>query len=688
MKVIIFKDECSNLPNEASFFSIVNKSIFNYDVAIDLEEVYQLMINKKALPCRKEIIRGFSNSIFDIIETQKSKIKDFSINSQDSLAGSDFDFYESLSENIKSDIYNFQLENIKWMITTRNNKIVIKQDKNRYFNIHKDMFFDNKNKNIFIGNVPDNKLYCDNLVKGGCLIEEDELNTPTSVIGYLSVIKNDKPVLIITENQTITQWEDQIKKYTDYNVLSIKNNKDFSSYTFQNIKQKNIIITSWSFLSSAIYSRSVASYSNKTCVKDYVREMKTMIEQIQLEDNSVCVPLNMIEWGEIIIQNHDKKLLLKNIKYVLSLECDFRWMIPNKMPFQLPEYISLMFDKFNTSYSQIPPEFFWRKNTKQSLSREFKLPKIEYETILLNMTQKEWDIYTNLKNDIYDFYMRDEIIKMCSFPLLYEHKTATIKTNDNEETIKKMLIEKNETLLKNANNRLEFAIDEDVRDSLLKKIKLYNDRTRFLNNIDINSGDFKCPFCYETKNEPVVTQCGHIYCEECCIQMIRSTDCCGICRQKLHITDLIKLKKTKDNISVDYIYGTKIDALIKYINNTSISEKIILFSSWTTASSILQTYLKESGIRSVIYKGSFAQKDKAIKTFKQSVKRCVIILSPENSALGVDLTESNIILFLDNYCTKGSEAEKQAISRASRIGQKKDIIVKRFIMKDTEEDVQ
>ncbi len=686
MKVVIFRDEYSCLPNEASFFSIINRNNYGYDIVIDLEEVYQIMLNKKVLPCRKEIIKGFSNCVYDIIQTQSLKIKDFSIDTQDSLVGDVFDFYNLLNDAAKSDLYKFQLENIKWMINTKNNKIITKQDKDRFFNIHKDMFFDNKTKNIFIGSVPDNKLYYDNLIKGACLVEEDELNTQISIIGYLSVVKNDKPVLIITENQTISQWEDQVKKYTNYNVLSIKNNKDFSEYSLNDIKQNNIIITSWAFLSSALYSRSVASYSNKTCVKDYIREMKTMIDQVELEDNSVRVPLNMIEWGEIIIQNHDKELLLKNIKYVLSLECDFRWVIPNKPPFQLREYIGLMFDIFEPSYSQIPPESFWRKNTKKSLSREFKLPKINYETIFLNMSQKERNIYTNLKNNIHEFYMRDEIIKMCSFPRLYEHETLTIKTNDNEENIKKMIIEKNEALLKNVKKDFDIVTNENTRNMLSNKIRLYSDRSRFLNNISIGSEDFKCPFCYEIKNEPVITQCGHIYCEECCIQMIRSTDCCGICRQHLCITDLIKLKKTKDDIVIDFVYGTKIDALIKYISQTSISEKIILFSSWTTASSILQSYFKESGIRSFVYKGSFAQKDKVIKTFKQSAKRCVIILSPENSALGVDLIESNMILFLDNYCKKGSEEEKQIISRTARIGQKKDIIVKRFIMKDTEED--
>ena len=67
----------------------------------------------------------------------------------------------------------------------------------------------------------------------------------------------------------------------------------------------------------------------------------------------------------------------------------------------------------------------------------------------------------------------------------------------------------------------------------------------------------------------------------------------------------------------------------------------------------------------------------------------VIMLSSETCASGNNLTEASHIVFVDVLNTNKTRAiaiENQAIGRAVRLGQQKNVIVKRLIMKNTIEE--
>ena len=65
------------------------------------------------------------------------------------------------------------------------------------------------------------------------------------------------------------------------------------------------------------------------------------------------------------------------------------------------------------------------------------------------------------------------------------------------------------------------------------------------------------------------------------------------------------------------------------------------------------------------------------------------MLSSENAASGINLTKASTIIMIDPVYGKyqyRKDIEDQAIARAHRIGQKNDITVVRFIIKDTIEE--
>ena len=133
--------------------------------------------------------------------------------------------------------------------------------------------------------------------------------------------------------------------------------------------------------------------------------------------------------------------------------------------------------------------------------------------------------------------------------------------------------------------------------------------------------------------------------------------------------------------------GTKTATLIDYLNNTLENEnnRIIVFSQWDTMLKILSNVFNKCDIN-YLFTGSIHTINKRIRQFKLDKSIRVVLLSADKSASGLNLTQANHIVLLDTLNTDKESAkviEDQAIGRSVRIGQQKEVNVKRFIMKDT-----
>ena len=91
-------------------------------------------------------------------------------------------------------------------------------------------------------------------------------------------------------------------------------------------------------------------------------------------------------------------------------------------------------------------------------------------------------------------------------------------------------------------------------------------------------------------------------------------------------------------------------------------------------------------IKYVFIKGNVHVVSSRINKFKTDKTIRIILLSSDTCSSGSNLTEATHIILLDtiNATKEISESiEHQAIGRACRIGQTKNVIVKRFIMRNT-----
>ena len=230
---------------------------------------------------------------------------------------------------------------------------------------------------------------------------------------------------------------------------------------------------------------------------------------------------------------------------------------------------------------------------------------------------------------------------------------------------------------------------------IMRKNKQDND------NNDNNDDDETCSICLnEITGEDIgVIKCGHMYCFQCIKEMIKSNPKCPQCMKPTNPTDINMIsfedlaankeanKEVKDKASLIAKIGTKMANLILYIKNCN--EKCIVFSQWDEllrkVGDILDTY----SIKNVFCRGNVWTRDKAIRNFTTRDDIRVIMLSSESAAAGTNLTAASTVILLDPVCGTyefRKNTEGQAIGRAHRTGQTKQVTVVRFIIRDTIEE--
>ena len=210
-------------------------------------------------------------------------------------------------------------------------------------------------------------------------------------------------------------------------------------------------------------------------------------------------------------------------------------------------------------------------------------------------------------------------------------------------------------------------------------------------NVEITSLN-ECSICFESfdKLQKTILYCGHYFCVTCVNKLFhKNTTKCPICRTITNKKDIQIIKS--DNI--DSKWGTKILNIIDYINNiekNDVNAKFIIFSQWDNMLKLISKILTEYNKQFVFIKGSAHTINKCVLKFKLNKEIKIILLSSDKNVSGLNLVEANYIILLDTFNTDKSNCqiiEEQAIGRAYRIGQTKQVQVSRFIMKDTLEEI-
>ena len=147
------------------------------------------------------------------------------------------------------------------------------------------------------------------------------------------------------------------------------------------------------------------------------------------------------------------------------------------------------------------------------------------------------------------------------------------------------------------------------------------------------------------------------------------------------ITELKKIVNfdpiTEKSSKLDYVKDILEEKLL-------LEEKVIIFSQYVETLEYLKSNLSSHEVN--IYHGGLSQseRDKIIKSFKDSKNSEVLLISLKAGGVGLNLQEASTLILFDRWWNPA--VEHQAIGRADRFGRKGSLHVIKFITVDTIEE--
>lgn len=114
------------------------------------------------------------------------------------------------------------------------------------------------------------------------------------------------------------------------------------------------------------------------------------------------------------------------------------------------------------------------------------------------------------------------------------------------------------------------------------------------------------------------------------------------------------------------------------------NHKVLIFSSFVKHLEIYEEWCKQRNVKYAKLTGDTTNREKVIDTFKKDDDTQIFFISLKAGGVGLNLPEAGYVFLLDPWWNPA--AESQAINRAHRIGQDKNVFVYRFISTGTVEE--
>lgn len=454
-----------------------------------------------------------------------------------------------------------------------------------------------------------------------------------------------------------------------------------------------------------------------------------------------------IKWNRIIFDEFHE--ICNNIRYMdelHNLKGYKKWIVtgtpfPKKFS-NIKAYFKIFNCHINSiddfcNFEQINNLFI--RNTRESTIHEIKKIDIESNINLLNFNNYEKNIYksyieqlnTNLTNHKKEQVMNILLKLCCCGELLTDDLKIKIRNCKNFEDIQNVILENNRKQLEEIDINIDVLVQEleefennkvDEEDEVDESVKLIITNMkreltikrkeketveRSYNYLKTVIQAFKdkeswsCPVCL-TESDDIenigITCCGHKFCWECLSLSLKDKNFCPQCKFHLDNNDYFEIKNETDEQVIENdeltnlinrTKSTKIGNIIWKIKSMQSTDKCIIFSQWDDLLEKVGTVLEQNNIKIVYCRGTIYQKNNSIKRFKNDSEIKVIMLSSENAASGLNLTEANKIIFVEPVYgteTNRKNIENQAVGRVNRIGQNKSIEIIRFIIQDTVEE--
>ncbi|WP_207420796.1 DEAD/DEAH box helicase [Desertivirga brevis] len=132
------------------------------------------------------------------------------------------------------------------------------------------------------------------------------------------------------------------------------------------------------------------------------------------------------------------------------------------------------------------------------------------------------------------------------------------------------------------------------------------------------------------------------------------------------------------------INSSKIDALLEQIEGKSRKHKILVFSQFVGMLDLVGKELERRNIGFAYLSGATKDREKEVKKFQEKEDLRIFLISLKAGGTGLNLTKADYVYLLDPWWNPATE--NQAIDRAYRIGQKRNVVAVRLICPNTVEE--
>eukprot|EP00756_Hemistasia_phaeocysticola_P047688 Hpha_TRINITY_DN22156_c0_g1::TRINITY_DN22156_c0_g1_i1::g.103672::m.103672/K15505/RAD5; DNA repair protein RAD5 len=134
----------------------------------------------------------------------------------------------------------------------------------------------------------------------------------------------------------------------------------------------------------------------------------------------------------------------------------------------------------------------------------------------------------------------------------------------------------------------------------------------------------------------------------------------------------------------DPLASAKLRELKKDVDEAGAGERLVVFSQWTSMLDLAEAAL--AGTALLRFDGSLspAARESVISSFRSAKTKTVLLVSLKAGGVGLDLSCARHAILLDPWWNPAVEA--QALDRVHRVGQTREVFVKKYVARNTTEE--
>jgi SNF2 family DNA or RNA helicase len=165
----------------------------------------------------------------------------------------------------------------------------------------------------------------------------------------------------------------------------------------------------------------------------------------------------------------------------------------------------------------------------------------------------------------------------------------------------------------------------------------------------------------------------------------------GLAKSKMHVLEaLLRLRQAACHPSLvgqgsDEESSAKLDVLLPHLDELiAEGHKALVFSQFTSMLAIVKKHLDKRGVVYEYLDGQTRDRKERVNRFQTDPNCGVFLISLKAGGLGLNLTAADYVFLLDPWWNPAVEA--QAIDRAHRVGQTRNVFAYRLICRNSVEE--